>query len=228
MGIGIVIIFWAVVLGILSIPFAMLLFYVARYTGGKDRSKRVLKWILISAPLGAMYALGAFILYALWCHEYRGVDPGICDTWYVPLDEELELSFIDVPDKGSIHERGKGVGVSLLSDITHIGQVTNYIYGYIGENDAFILNKTNKVIAYVQKVRLSAALAEKGITEPIQPIGVYRFYVVQRWGWEDIIAAVIIGFLALVIFGGTLRRAWKGHQKSSPNKSPQPTASGGG
>lgn len=209
MGIGFVLIVWALLLVVLAIPVMHILLLVANRTGGRARAKRVFRFAAVAAPLAAGYAGAGFLAYAFWCREVRSVDPGIGDWASVPLGEGFSLSFIDVPDAAFISERHKTDGVALESRITQIGQAGRYVYGLAGPDSAFVLDTRSGVIRRSPGLALPAVLHEVGVVgASVEPVG--EFYAARRWGWLDLAAAA--GLVAPVLLFGwqSARRAWAG------------------
>jgi hypothetical protein len=65
--------------------------------GPKDR-KRALMAVVVLPPVCVVCGLVGFGVYAAWC-DSRGVDPGIGDSWFVPLGSGYRLAFVDIADQ---------------------------------------------------------------------------------------------------------------------------------
>jgi hypothetical protein len=208
-GIGFVLIVWALLLAVLTAPVVLVLLLVAKRTGGPARMKRVLRWVAVAAPLGAAYAGAGFLAYALWCSEVRGVDPGIGDWATVPLGEGFSLTFLDDPGEAFIPERHKADGVPLESGITHVGQTGRYVYGLEGADSAFVLDTRSGALHRSPRQGLPAALREVGVASTtVAPVG--EFYTARRWGWPDLAAAAALVTPVLLVGGRSARRMWAG------------------
>jgi hypothetical protein len=208
-GIGFVLIVWAFLLAVLAVPAMLVLLAVAHRTGGRARAKRVFRWAVVAAPLAAAYAGAGFLAYAFWCSAVRDVDPGIGDSWSVPLGRGFSLSFIDDTDQAAIYARHETDGVPLVPEITQIGQSGLYVYGLDGADSAFVLDTESGQVRRSMREGLPAALHEVGVVgNAVEPVG--DFYNTRRWGWPDLLAVVVIGVPVLLFGGRSFQRAWNG------------------
>lgn len=208
MGIGLVLVFWAAAGAVMATPVAIALILLARWSGGAARSERVLSWLVGAAARSVVYAAGAFVVYAVWCGVFRGVDPGIGDWWGVPLANGYSLSFIDVPDRAYIAPRGETDGQALVADITQIGVRGDLVFGALSREGGFVLDTRTGDLRRVAWTTLPALLAAMGVPET-QLLGVREFYLERRWGWPDALALLILGVPPLVLGARTLRMAWR-------------------
>lgn len=209
MGIGFVLIVWAILLTLLAVPALVALHRFAMLTGGPARAKRMLRWAIVAAPLAAGYAGAAFFAYALWCTEIRGVDPGLGDWASIPLGAHFTLSFIDVPDEAIIAEGRASDRRPLESKITHIGQSGGYVYGLRAHDSAFVLDTRSGTLHHYVDQQLPIALRQVGVGTPLV-VPVAEFYESRRWGWPDLVAAMALVIPILLLGGRSARRAWGG------------------
>jgi hypothetical protein len=203
-GVGFLLIMWALLLAVLAAPVVLMLLLVAARTVGGARAKHVLRRVAIAAPLAAGYAAAGFLAYAFWCSGVRGVDPGIGDWSSIPLGEGFSLSFIDVSDEAFIPERHKTDGVALAAGVTQIGQSGQYVYGLQGTDSAFVLGTRSGTLRRSARQRLTAALHEVGVANAaVEPVS--DFYMARRWGWPNLVAALAL-VCPVLLFGWTSAR----------------------
>src|SRR5687768_10851616 len=105
MGIGFVLMIWALLLGCAAVPIAIALTIWSSRNWRESKSTTKL-----FRPIGAAllpfillaYGGAAFIGYAVWCVKVRRVDPGIGDAWVVPVGNGYFFGMIDIPEHGSL------------------------------------------------------------------------------------------------------------------------------
>ena len=85
------------------------------------------------------YGGAAFLAYATWCEAVRGVDPGIGDSWQVPVGNDHYFCMIDVPESGSLLKSGCSGG-SIVNGITELAVAGDLIVGNSKSNGPFILD----------------------------------------------------------------------------------------
>lgn len=125
----------------------------------ENRKKNVL--LIIQAPFIAFYTfyftslLGTGII-----SEYKKIDIGFGDIWYVPLSDNYELLFIDSPEQAYIkHEKN-----TILSKIEEIRQNGNKIYGKTYNNDYFSLDTSlDELKYYSNKEEFNSPFCNNGI-----------------------------------------------------------------
>lgn len=101
MGIGFVLLFWAI-LGVICATVAAVFLAGIVYLVSKRQGKVQFRWLLLfaAAPyVFLVYGAVAFVVYAVWCEDVRHVDPGIGDTWYLPVVNGYDLVMIDTPEQ---------------------------------------------------------------------------------------------------------------------------------
>jgi hypothetical protein len=94
MGIGFVLLIWAVLLGCAAVPvaFAIAIWSVRSHkrVGApvsllRTGAAAILPFVLLA------YGGVAFVGYAAWCELGRQVDPGIGDGWMVPVGNDVSV-----------------------------------------------------------------------------------------------------------------------------------------
>lgn len=233
MGLGIVLIFWAVV-------GALLAGVAAAVLGGTTAwlTKDVQRWrrpaILAAAVLPFLclaWAGTVFIFQAIVNQALFHRDPGLGDTWETPLPNGYTLLMIDVTDYGSVYNPKTQVlsGVAEQEDApfgVRVLQVRGrYIIGGVDSKvgpssnnnetrvDSYFLldTQTNKRTNFPTYDALLQAASQVGIQPHLKPIAeVYSDY---RFTWFDTVSDVLFflppftAFLVLTWWILHLRRA---------------------
>jgi hypothetical protein len=195
-GLGFVLVFWALLGGIGAVVCALAL---GAWSWWNHR--RAPGCIRILHPLAAAalpflllaYAGAAFTGYAVWCAAIRDVDPGIGDGWQVPLGHDLFFCMIDVPDEGFLLKGGCS-GSAIVAEITELGGSDDVLVGSSRSSGPFVLDmRTGKLQAFSN---IDAALSNVTPRPSLQSAD--DFYRARRWGLADAIAAVLIVIPAIV------------------------------
>lgn len=138
MGIGFVFIIHLIAIGIFSGLIAAILAIITFFASKKENRKRNI-WTAIISPYVGLYTLyicglvGSGIVSTI-----KNVDIGIGDAWYVPLPDNCQLLFIDIPEQAYIEKNGQTV----ISEVSQLQQVDNKILGKTGNNKYFFYNTT--------------------------------------------------------------------------------------
>src|SRR5689334_17827280 len=102
MGIFFVILIHLVAIFILSAIIAVFAGIITYFVSAKQKRKRKLLLATLS-PFVGLYIAYFFALFgSAAVSEYKKIDIGIGDSWYVPLSTQCRLSFIDLPENGYI------------------------------------------------------------------------------------------------------------------------------
>lgn len=133
MGIAFVLIFHLIVIGMLSGLIAIIgslgCYFFSRI---ESRKRNILTMII--APFVALYIMYIVGLVGSGIvSEYKNIDIGIGDAWYVPLSNECQLWFIDVTEAGYIYRDNETV----LSEVTHLQQVDHKLFGKTAKDTYF-------------------------------------------------------------------------------------------
>jgi len=201
MGIGFVLMIWAVLLCCAAVPvsIALTIWSSRNWRESKSTTK-------LFRPIGAAllpfillaYGGAAFIGYAVWCERVRHVDPGIGDGWAVPVANNYSFWMIDVPEHGSL-TKDDGTRAPVISDIVELAEVGDRIIGRSTSKGLFILN--------TRSGELHAFLESDAVQKEISPMPTLQsanaFYIDHRWGPLDLAAVTVIGSLgAMLLFVG--------------------------
>lgn len=136
---GLFILFLAI--SLLSLVISFIVTTVTYFTSkSKAKRKRRIFLALIS-PFIVIYTASFFMLTGSFIlSEIKKVDVGFFDSWYVPLGNNCQLLFIDIPEQAYI-ENDKQV---VVSDLFQIEQQGNLILGKTYENKFFLYNTRSK------------------------------------------------------------------------------------
>ncbi len=138
MGIGFVIIVHFIVIGFFGGLIAAIASIIAYLSSKKENRKQNIRTAIISAFVGlyTLYICG--LVGSGIVSSIKNVDIGIGDAWYVPLPDNFELLFIDIPEQASIDKNGQTV----ISEVSQLQQVGNKILGKTANNKYFFFNTT--------------------------------------------------------------------------------------
>ncbi len=185
MGIGVVLLFWFALFGLMA-AVASVFLGVASYLIQARLGRPVLrKWVVtfVLFPfLTVGYVAVAFAAYATWCEKVRHVDPGIGDSWQVPLPNGYRLVMIDRPDQAFIESKER----RQHSGIRQLAVAGDAIYA----RDASSLFR-------VDTKSSAETVVERSPAELVSPID---YYDAHRWTNEDREAAIVGPALPVVAF----------------------------
>ncbi|MBX7184669.1 MAG: hypothetical protein K1Y01_05925 [Vicinamibacteria bacterium] len=157
-----------------------------------------LPWKARALVAGALpYALIAvglawFIGYAIIAGSL-GMDPGLGDSWSVPLTNGYFFCMIDVPDKGYLMKDGCS-GSPPVDGITRLAQCGNFVTGSNG-SATFLFDTARDVLV----ANPSQAVIDKECGPSIQLQAANEFYGARRSGWLDLGAlAVLLGLVTSI------------------------------
>lgn len=138
MGIGFVFILHLIAIGIFSGLIAVVASIIT-YCSSKKKNRKRNIWTAIISPYIGLYTfyicglIGSDIVSTI-----KNVDVGIGDAWYVPLPDNCQLLFIDIPDQAFIEKNGRIV----ISEVLQLQQIGNKILGKTRNNEYFFYNTT--------------------------------------------------------------------------------------
>lgn len=233
MGLGIVLLLWAVVGTILAgIGLVVLGGAAALLTRGVTRGRRA---VIIAAALFPFACLAwAGIVFVFQAIVNEGVlhrDVGLGDTWHCPLPSGYQITMIDVTDQGWVYNpktqttsAGVGEQEDAISGVRILQIAGPYIFLGI-DRQAFehLRKESNQVDSYVvldtrtgkrttlpNYDALRSAAFQLGVQPNLEPINVV--YWRYRFSWFDVFVGFlccvppIIGFLLLIRWIVRLRR----------------------
>lgn len=243
MGLGFVLIFWAVIGSILTgIGAAVFAAAAAFFTRGVKGGRRR---VIIAAGLFPFLCLGwgacVFVFQAVVNEGLLHRDVGLGDTWHSPLPNGYQIMMIDVTDQGWVYnpktQPGSGIGerddaIAGVRTIQvagqyilggtdskafdHLGQETNTVDGY------FLLDTpAGKHATFSTFDALRARAAELNITPNLLPI--YSVYSRYRFSWFDVLAGLL--FCVPPLAGTVLLIVWVRRLRHSQYLSLQPQGS---
>lgn len=123
MGIGFVIIIHLVAIFVFSAFLAVIGAFICYFAAKNKRNRKVL--LAIISPFIALYTLYfTAVAGAIGVSEYKGIDVGIGDVWYVPLPNNYRLTFIDSPEQAYIECDGR----TIIADVSEIALDDDKIY----------------------------------------------------------------------------------------------------
>jgi hypothetical protein len=194
-GIGIVLLFWLFVGTIAAMVGATVLRRItATLTGGMEGHERLIRmatWLPI-ACLG--WGMAVFVFQAVIDDQVFHTDPGIGDSWYVPLPNGYMLDMIDVTDKGMVYNPKSLPPDVIVGQDDNVGDVVDlqvsgpYLLGSLAAgndyNDAraFLIDtRTGKRQLFANNDQLFAFVKPLGIKPDFSAIS--DVYFRYRWNW---------------------------------------------
>jgi len=159
----------------------------------KERKKRKILLAFLAPFLGFYTLYFCGIIGSVIVSEIKKVDIGMGDAWYVPLKNNCQLLFIDLPEKGYISN--EETGQLLISDIIEIEEKGDAIFGKISDNEYFYYNiQTDEI----KKFNNESELIEINFGEKLRLTNAYEFYLTR---YKDIAGNcfVIVGIISFLI-----------------------------
>ncbi|WP_126653463.1 hypothetical protein [Chryseobacterium aureum] len=201
MGIGFVILIHLFVIAILSSIFAVVSCTFTYFISKKENRRRKILLALI-APFVAFYTFYIVGIIGLSIvSNNKKVDIGIGDAWYIPLKNDHQLLFIDLPEQASINN---GNGLTLVSQVAEIEEFGSQVFGKTFDSEFFLVDlKTNDVKTFHTEKQLSALHVNK----KLNLVDATEFYSERK---DDIMGywPLLIMFLSLIISVGAVY-IWK-------------------
>jgi len=233
MGLGVVLIFYAIALTIAASVGATVLgglsYFLTRHSGAKR--KRVILASVLFPFACVVFAGGWFVAYAIINTEIFHRDPGLGDSWETPLPNGYALMMIDVTDQGTVYNPKTQLGRDSVVDrddavfgVRQLQVSKNLIFGardsgYFGRlgeeskavDSYFELDTAKKThVEFKTLTELQQRAANEGVS-----LGLREFASVfsdYRTTWFDSLAGLILllvpltGFLALACWVWKIRR----------------------
>lgn len=227
MGLGFVLLIWAVV-GTLLACIGAVTFggATALFTRRATRGRR---YVIIAASLFPFVCLawgaGIFVFQAVVNEGLLQRDLGLGDTWHAPLPNDYQVMMIDDTDRGWVYNprtQFSSFGVveqeDAVAGVTNLQVVNQYVLGatnaeswsHSGKDSSqvsayFLLDTaTGKRTQFQNYEELRGRALELSIDPNLQPINtVYSKY---RFSWFDVFAGSL--FLIPPLIGGLLLIGW--------------------
>ena len=196
MGLGFVLLIWMIFFGCAGLPVAGGLAYWSWRSGRRAHSPS--KWRAAAASLlpFVLIVVGLvwFVGYAAYSGVVRKVDPGLGDSWAVPLRHGYFFCMIDVTDQGYLMKDGCG-GSPRVQDIRELAEVGDAIVGSSGQSGAFVFDTaTGELKSHPDT---STALAQFSPAPTLQ--SAHQFYRSRRFGWQDTAAFLVLVGLVVAV-----------------------------
>ena len=202
MGIGFVLLIWLIlcmgVACLCSLVFGTFTWWLVRRANRGPRLRGVLAAILLP-PISVVCGLMGFVGYGLWCEASRGVDPGIGDSWEVPLGSGYQLLMIDTTEHAFVQSP---TGEQYGNGLRRLGFDDRAVY-FETEPDIFqVIEK--------QTGKSSTGLSESGLATELHSLGSPaakllppgQVYSILRWEAKDLLAIpMVLGLPALLTIG---------------------------
>ncbi len=230
MGIGIVLIFYAITLTIAAsvgaVVFGVVSYLLTRYSG--SQRKRAILASILFPYLCVAFAGGWFVAYAVINHTVFHRDPGLGDSWETPLPNGYALLMIDTTDQGTVYnpKTQSGDGVVVGRDDAVFGvrqlQVSNHLIfgardeGYfsrIGQDSNFVnayfeLDTVKHTHTEFKSLdELQQRVAGEGVSLKLRTFSsVFNDY---RNTWFDYLAGLILLLVPTVGLLALVRRIWR-------------------
>lgn len=138
-------------------------------------------------PLAVIGLFAGFVGYATWCETVREVDPGIGDTWQVPLGNGYHLCMIGTPERAFVTSPKQQ-----QFSIARIGFDDHVTYFETVRNEFHLITKsTGSRTLFRDQSSLDERLHEIG-AQPSSFQSAEIAYQKLRWGLLDLMAFLLI------------------------------------
>jgi hypothetical protein len=236
MGIGVVLIVYAIALTLAALVGAILLGGLAYLLTKRSGSLRR-RAVVVSAlfPFACvLYAGGWFISYSTVNYLGFHRDPGLGDTWETPLPNGYALMMIDTTDQGTVYnpKTQPGGGLVVGRDDPVFGvrqlQVSNKLifgardsgyFGRMGQDSKFVDSyfeldtNRNAQLQFNSLDDLRMRAASEGVTLQLREFAsVFRNY---RTTWFDYLAGLVLLGVPLVGFSWLVQWVWNIRRSSA-------------
>lgn len=192
MSLGLSIFLFIVAIGILSFILGSIGSLITYFLVKKRKTRKTL-FAFIAPFLGLYTIYFSGLIGSVLVSEIKKVDMGIGDAWYVPLKNNRQLLFINLPEKGYISN--EETGQLLISDIIEIAEKGDDIFGKTSDNEYFYYNiQTDEI----KKFNKESELIEINFGEKFRLTNAYEFYLTR---YKDIAGNwfVMVGIISLLI-----------------------------
>lgn len=200
MGLLFVILFHFAAIFILSLIIGVIAVIIS-YFKAKNKRKRKLFFAFTSPFIGFYACYVSAFFGSLIISEIKGVDTGVGDEWFVQISDNYVLSFIDIPDYGSIYYSDGGE--AFVSDIAEIEQQDNLIFGKTTSENYFSFNLENQELKEYDN--LKNLILSNG-NKKLHFKKAYDFYIERRneisgvWNYLIGISSLLFSAFLLVMY----------------------------
>ena len=153
-----------------------------------------------------LYGVFAFGAYALWCETVRGVDPGLGDSWVVPVSNGYTFNMGDLTDKGYL--RGPS-GEQLQYGIERLGAAGDVV-AFESDGNFYIFNTRTRTPQAIASESLAIATLRASHGTDSSLLEPNTFYLERRWGPLDMLAFIVISLppaAAILLLSLAFRRS---------------------
>ena len=198
MGILFVLIFWVIVLIILSLILGLITLPFSYFLCKRQRKRKMVLSFLTPGIFIGIYAASSLVCMIIIA-IILGSDIGIGDSWVAPLKNGYELTSVDTPEYANINRRNDPE--NLIDGITHIQVVGDSVIGKGANGNYFIFNlKNGDKEDYLSYQNLTIKMKSR----PITLVNNNTYYWEQRK-----IPYIIAGFLCLLITILAIKTLWR-------------------
>lgn len=190
MGIGFVMLFHLIIILILSSIIAIIGGLITAFFSKEKKKRKILLAFL--APFVGFYTLYfCAIIGSSIVSEKKNIDIGFGDCCYVPLENDCQLLFIDLPEQSSIEKNGQTV----VSSISGIRENGNYVLGKTDNSKYFSFNTKNNVLKEFNNER---ELLHFSSMKELKLVDTFDFYSTR---YKEIAGNwfIVVGVISLII-----------------------------
>lgn len=138
--------------------------------------------VAFAGPLIGIASMGSWwIAYAVHCEMVRGVDAGIGDNWYVPLNSAYQLGFIDTWEQAYVGRRDGPSSSASAMRVADLGraQAVETDKGYA----IFFEDGTDQW--FETEGEFNAMATRAGFTSQVNWVSPADYFRVRRTNWMD-------------------------------------------
>ncbi|GAB4371958.1 MAG: hypothetical protein Kow00128_20270 [Deltaproteobacteria bacterium] len=178
--------------------------------GPRDRVRFAFGPVLFPLALVLYFSI-AFLGYSAWCEFVRGTDPGIGETWKIPLGNGYALVARHALSRAHVVTP---TGEEILSRLTAIGREGDILFGTVQGDDRYFLIRTGeRSLEFIDSERTVPEVTGLPAIDPSRLMSIESFYRSIRWGTEDLLA-----LFGIVLFPANLYLALRiGRHAERPN-----------
>jgi ABC-type multidrug transport system fused ATPase/permease subunit len=194
MGIGFVIIMHLIAISILSGLIAIISTTILNFVSKKETRNRYVRLAKIYPFIGIYTFYICGLIGSGIVSINKNIDIGIGDLWYVPLQNNYQLAFIDIPERAYIDKNGE----TIISEVSQLQQIGNKLFVKTQNNKYFSYNtQTGELKEFFEENDLKILNNNK----KTKLISAINFYTERRNNIEGnaLIYVGIISFLISIV-----------------------------